>query len=83
MLDPNTKHEVPAHGAIGQCHTAFAVKENEIDEWLERLRINGIEIEKEMRILNGGFSVYFRDPAGNSIELGTPTSWGMNEKNCI
>lgn len=78
--DPNTEHDVPTHGAIGQCHTAFAVKDNEIDEWRDHLSAKGVAIEKEIPVNSVGISLYFRDPAGNSIELGTPAIWGIKEK---
>jgi catechol 2,3-dioxygenase-like lactoylglutathione lyase family enzyme len=29
----------------------------------------------------GGRSFYFRDPAGNSLELATPRIWGLPEIN--
>jgi hypothetical protein len=33
-------------------------------------------IEKEFGWPRGGRSIYFRDPAGNSVELVTPGLWG-------
>lgn len=78
--DSNIEHDVPTHGAIGPCHTAFAVKENEIYKWRDHLGSKGVAIEKEIPGNSGGISLYFRDPAGNSIELGTPALWGNKEK---
>ena len=34
-------------------------------------------IEKEVEWPKGGRSLYFRDPAGNSVELVTPGVWGL------
>jgi hypothetical protein len=28
----------------------------------------------------GGRSIYFRDPAGNSVELGTPAIWAIDDE---
>jgi catechol 2,3-dioxygenase-like lactoylglutathione lyase family enzyme len=66
---------VPAHGSDGPGHVAFAVPDEELDQWRARLEASGVEIEREMHWPRGGRSLYFRDPAGNSIELGTPTLW--------
>lgn len=67
---------VPSHGAIGPGHLAFAAREDDLDLWRSRLVKNGVEIESEVEWEPGGLSIYFRDPAGNSIELATPKLWG-------
>ena len=67
---------VPSHGAIGPGHLAFAAREDDLDLWRSRLVENGVEIESEVEWEPGGLSIYFRDPAGNSIELATPKLWG-------
>ena len=68
---------VPAHGARGPGHVAFAMRHADIGAWREYLRRNDVEIEKEMAWPGGGYSIYFRDPAGNSVELATPETWGI------
>lgn len=78
--DPNIEHDIPTHGVIGPCHTAFAVKENEIDESGDHFGSKGVAIEKNILGNSGGISLYFRAPAGNSIELGTPALWENKEK---
>ena len=70
---------VPAHGAIGPGHVCFAVAEDDLPPWKDRLAGHGIEIEQEITWPNGGHSFYFRDPAGNSLELATPKIWGLPE----
>lgn len=70
---------IPAHGAVGRGHVAFGVGESELAPWRERLKSQGVEIESEFAWPNGGYSIYFRDPAGNSVELVTPAVWGLNE----
>ena len=36
-----------------------------------------VAIEHEEAWERGGHSLYFRDPAGNSVELITPGLWGL------
>ena len=68
---------VPAHGAVGPGHACFAVAERELDGWKARLEAAGVAIEHEQDWPRGGRSFYFRDPAGNSLELATPRIWGL------
>ncbi len=70
---------VPAHGATGEGHAAFRMAEDEIEAWRSKLERENVEIELEHTWPNGGFSFYFRDPAGNSIELVTPRTWGLEK----
>jgi catechol-2,3-dioxygenase len=80
IFDPKksraTGRDVPSHGAIGPGHLAFGVCADDLDMWRDRLIENGVEIESEVKWDSGGLSIYFRDPAGNSIELAPPTLWG-------
>ena len=71
---------VPGHGATGPGHACFAATAGELDRWRDHLRAKGVEIEAEVEWPGGGRSIYFRDPAGNSIELGTPAIWKINEE---
>ena len=66
---------VPAHGATGAGHVAFVVEDAELEKWREHLASCGIAIEDEVKWPDGGRSLYFRDPAGNVIELAPPTLW--------
>lgn len=81
LFDPARTREaaggVPAHGATGAGHVAFAVRAGGMDAWRERLRGAGVAIEKEVEWPTGGTSIYLRDPAGNSVELATPSIWGL------
>lgn len=67
--------EVPAHGASGAGHVAFAVEAPELAGWREHLGQCGVAIEMEVDWPSGGRSLYFRDPAGNSVELAPPKLW--------
>ena len=70
----------PPHGAFGPGHVAFGVREAELPAWTERLERRGVRIEKIIDWPGGGRSLYFRDPAGNSVELATPKIWGIEEE---
>lgn len=69
----------PPHGATGAGHIAFRVKPDEFDGWRARLAAHGVPIESEMSWAEGGWSVYFRDPAGNSLEFTNAATWGLAE----
>jgi catechol 2,3-dioxygenase-like lactoylglutathione lyase family enzyme len=71
---------VPAHGAHGPGHVAFAVPEDELEAWRARFAANDVDVEAEVHWPRGGRSLYVRDPAGNSVELATPTIWGLPEQ---
>jgi catechol 2,3-dioxygenase-like lactoylglutathione lyase family enzyme len=66
---------IPLHGARGPGHMAFRVPKERLNAWRERLRANGVAIESEVNWPNGAHSIYFRDPAGNSLEFATPDMW--------
>jgi catechol 2,3-dioxygenase-like lactoylglutathione lyase family enzyme len=68
--------DVPSHGTTGAGHVAFAVKPEDLATWREQLRQAGVSIEREVDWDEGGCSIYFRDPAGNLVELAPPTIWG-------
>jgi catechol 2,3-dioxygenase-like lactoylglutathione lyase family enzyme len=71
---------VPHHGSRGAAHLAFSVGSDELDAWRDQLAREGVAIEAEVDWPQGGRSLYFRDPAGNSIELTTPSIWGLPER---
>jgi catechol 2,3-dioxygenase-like lactoylglutathione lyase family enzyme len=69
---------VPAHGSTGAGHVALSVPDGHaLEAWRARLARAGIQIEAELEWPAGGRSLYFRDPAGNSIEFITRGSWGF------
>jgi catechol 2,3-dioxygenase-like lactoylglutathione lyase family enzyme len=81
LFNPNTagcpEVGIPRHGAKGQGHLAFAIAEEEFPSWRERLAAHGVPIESEVDWPVGAHSIYFRDPAGNSLELTLPRLWGL------
>ncbi len=68
---------LPPHGAKGPGHFALGIDANDLDAWRQRLKVNGIAIEQTVEWPRGGKSIYFRDPAGNLVELISPGIWGL------
>ena len=68
---------IPAHGATGPGHACFRASSAEMDRWIERLTGFGVAIEADFIWPEGGRSIYFRDPAGNSLEFAEPRIWGL------
>jgi len=79
LFDPeSTLHGcLPPHGAKGPGHIAFAVAEGEIDAWIGHLQQQQIDVERLHTWPKGRRSIYFRDPAGNLVEITTPRIWGL------
>jgi catechol 2,3-dioxygenase-like lactoylglutathione lyase family enzyme len=69
--------QLPAHGAKGPGHFALGIDAGDLDTWRQTLREKNVDIEKEVDWPKGGKSIYFRDPAGNSVELVTHGIWGL------
>ncbi|MFO0890756.1 MAG: VOC family protein [Isosphaeraceae bacterium] len=69
---------LPAHGARGPGHFALGIAADDLDAWRAHLVARGVAIEHEETWPRGGHSLYFRDPAGNSVELITPGPWDLN-----
>lgn len=68
---------LPAHGAQGPGHFALGVAKADLAAWRTHLEARNVVIEHEETWPRGGHSLYFRDPAGNSVELITPGLWGL------
>lgn len=71
--------DLPPHGVAGAAHVAFGVPASEWGLWTGRIREAGISIERQIEWPRGGSSIYFRDPAGNSVELTTAATWQISE----
>lgn len=72
---PDARLPVPPHGAEGAGHYCMAAPPDRLDAWRAHLEAHGIAIEADFHWPNGARSIYFRDPAGNSIEIADPTIW--------
>jgi catechol 2,3-dioxygenase-like lactoylglutathione lyase family enzyme len=68
----------PAHGTRGPGHFAFGIRDG-LEAWKKRLAAHGVAVEQEATWPRGGRSLYFRDPAGNLVEIITPGVWGLAE----
>ena len=66
---------VGVHGASGPGHVAFAATLDDIPDWRRHFQAHGVVVEQDVTWPSGGQSLYVRDPAGNSVELATPTTW--------
>ena len=79
LFDPSQScqgKDVPGHGATGPGHVAFHLQREALADWRDQLIASGVEVEQEVEWgESGGFSLYFRDPAGNSLELTCPETW--------
>ncbi len=75
VTDPDAHLPVPPHGARGPGHLCFAASAEDIAVWRTRLIAAGHPIEQDFNWPNGARSIYFRDPAGNSLEMAEPRLW--------
>jgi len=71
----NPNLPVPPHGSSGAGHVCFAMAAEELDRLRAHLLENGVAIEADFLWPNGARSIYFRDPAGNSVEYAEPRLW--------
>jgi catechol 2,3-dioxygenase-like lactoylglutathione lyase family enzyme len=78
VFDPSRSSQegrpVPSHGAEGAGHAAFRLGPGALEDARASLVDRGIEIEREVD-WGRGRSLYFRDPAGNSVELVEGDIW--------
>ena len=63
--------------AGGSAYREYWIPAEDLDAWRTHLVALGVAIEYEETWPRGGHSLYFRDPAGNSVELITPGLWGL------
>jgi catechol-2,3-dioxygenase len=69
---------LPTHGAASppaSIHFAMEIQGRDYQKWKQLLSKNRIAIEKEVDWKGRSRSLYFRDPAGNLVELITPGEW--------
>lgn len=72
----------PTHGACtspSSIHFALEIEQAGYEAAKNLLAQNKIAIEKEMSWGSGGKSVYFRDPAGNLVEIVTKGQWPVED----
>jgi catechol 2,3-dioxygenase-like lactoylglutathione lyase family enzyme len=66
---------IPPHDANGSQHLCFSITHDGFAEWRAHLQALGVSIESDLVQPYGGSSLYFRDPDGHSIEVGTSGLW--------
>jgi len=66
---------IPAHDAEGYQHLCFSIDHDDVGAWQTHLLETGIALESRLDWDKGGISLYFRDPDGHSIEVGTSRLW--------
>ena len=68
---------IPPLDGGGPSHLAFSISPDQLAVWEEWLSEKDIEIESTVSWERGGTSLYFRDPDGHLLELGTPGIWSI------
>lgn len=66
---------VPRHGARGAGHICLHTDAVGVARWRDHLEAKGVAIESDFAWPNGARSIYFRDPAGNSLEIAERRLW--------
>jgi catechol-2,3-dioxygenase len=73
--------KLPIHGAFAPpsiIHFALEIDKQNYDNAKRMLNERNIKIEKEITWGKCTNSIYFRDPAGNLVEIITPGSWPVD-----
>lgn len=68
---------IPPHNGSGPEHVGFAISQEELEPWRERLAKMGVPILSTMKWPLGGTSIYFEDPDKHVVELLTPGVWAI------
>ena len=74
-------NQLPVHGAFAPpsvIHFALEIEKQNYDSAKHMLSEKNIKIEKELTWEKGTNSIYFRDPAGNLVEIITQGSWPID-----
>lgn len=70
---------IPRHGALGAGHLCFATAPGQtIEAWRTHFAAQGVMVKADHIWPGGARSLYLRDPAGNSVEVGEPKMWGLD-----
>jgi catechol-2,3-dioxygenase len=71
--EKTTRQQLP-HGASGSGHACFVTPPDDYERWKEHLRLAAVEVIEETDY-DGIRSLYFRDPAGNVLEIAEGDMW--------
>ncbi len=72
--------ELPPHAGAEGGHACFRVEPLELPAWRSKLETMGVEVMSYEWSGGRGTSLYFRDPAGNLLELAPVGIWGIEEQ---
>ena len=73
--DSKSKKSPPAHYAEGPYHFAFEIRREDYDVHLKELQAKGLAIIDRVTWETGQESFYFKDPAGNVLEIVPEGIW--------
>jgi catechol 2,3-dioxygenase-like lactoylglutathione lyase family enzyme len=63
------------HGSTGPGHACLLASNDDYEGWKERLGAHGVDVAHEHEWGKGMRSFYFRDPAGNLLEIASGDLW--------
>ena len=63
------------HGTNGPGHACLQADAGDYERWREQLEAAGVEILHDHEWGGGGHSFYFKDPAGNLLEIADRDFW--------
>lgn len=66
---------IAEHGSRGPGHSCLIADGDDYERWRRRLTEHGVEIAHEHDWSEGRRSFYFRDPAGNLLEIASGDLW--------
>lgn len=66
---------VADHGTSGPGHVCLQATGGEYERWRKHLEAAGVEIVHDSDWSGGGRSFYFKDPAGNLVEIADRDIW--------
>jgi catechol 2,3-dioxygenase-like lactoylglutathione lyase family enzyme len=72
---PSPAGPIPGHNGKGTQHLCFSIAHEDLDGWAKHLAASEIVIETRLDWPQDASSLYFRDPDGHSVEVGTPRLW--------
>jgi catechol-2,3-dioxygenase len=74
--DQTTRQRIP-HGASGSGHACFVTPPDEYERWKRHLSRAAVVVIEEADY-NGIRSMYFKDPAGNVLEIAEGDMWPID-----
>ena len=66
---------VADHGTSGPGHACLLAGADDYEHWREQLEAAGVELVHDSAWSGGGRSFYFKDPAGNLLEIADRDIW--------